>query len=115
MTWQEKYKEACEWLENDDRNFAVCLESACMLREVLEEILALNLLVAVPDGEPKQACNLCPDEMFTCDHPGVWKILNWSRLYIYNIHTGEDTGLTTSALVQPVRLVRLEDMEGEKC
>ena len=76
------------------------------------DLIAAGCLVPVPDGEACSIGNISMFSLFTCDHDGVWLKfgLDSRHCYARNIITGEEAALLDSAIVQPVRLARLEDV-----
>lgn len=76
------------------------------------DLIASGCLVPVPDGEACSISDISMFSLFTCDHDGVWLKFGLDSWHYYarNIMTGEETPLLDSAIVQPVRLVPLEDV-----
>lgn len=88
-----------------------------LLGEYFDELLAKSgALVPVPDGEPCSAYHVRIGQIFTCEHDGVWQVFgthydkDWHML-ICNLITGEESQILHSTIVQPVRLVPLEEFD----
>lgn len=79
------------------------------------DLIAAGCLVPVPDGEAMGVWDAGFLRYFQCDHPGVWRLQGCSMNHmapcqIKNISDGTVTELINNTIVQPVRLVRLEDV-----
>ena len=79
------------------------------------DLIAAGCLVPVPDGEAMGVWDAGFLRYFQCDHPGVWRLQGCSMNHmapcqIKNISDGTVTEIINNTIVQPVRLVRLEDL-----
>lgn len=79
------------------------------------DLIAAGCLVPVPDGEAMGVWDAGFLRYFQCDHPGVWRLQGCSMNHmapcqIKNISDGTVTELINNTIVQPVRLVPLEDV-----
>lgn len=115
-----RWKPTDAWTDTAKNALAVLapwMRSRHIDAEELERLAASGALVPVPDGEPCSAYSLRIGNILTCDHDGVWQVMggNWVNseawVSVRNLSTGEDTELLHSAMVQPIRLVPLEEFD----
>lgn len=109
----ERYKEAIEWLENEDNDFANALEAACALRETIDDLITAGALVPVPVGEPCLiASRLSSGEVKNFMHDGhVQYIEPENGLQVnMNHEEGDSPYINSDTIVQPVRLMPLAEL-----
>jgi len=99
-----------EWADQYDRSLCQAIQDAA------NNLAASGALVPVPDGEKSSGFLICVGDLLVCEHHGVWQKTgrhydkDW-YMQIRNLSTGEETELLHSAMVQPVRLVPLEEFD----